>query len=219
MKIRTPRHITNILCLIAAMACGTACQDEDTAWDAYEKQLCEVRTDADGQPHEVNLDDGTSTTTALKADGLTPDSVYRAMAVFTRKNDGNTLIHALENVMAPYAKENVRSDYGHDAVIPLSCWRSAKYVNLRIAIERSYGHTHNLGFAHEGIRTTPGKKLYKTLEIRLLHDDQEDRKDYRQEIIIICPTGIYSNLLQHGRDSVRMTLPTEKGHKTYTFPF
>ena len=219
MKIRTPRHITNILCLIAAMACGTACQDEDTAWDAYEKQLCEVRTNADGQPHEVNLDDGTSTTTALKADGLTPDSVYRATAVFTRENDGNTLIHALENVMAPYAKENVRSDYGHAPVNTLACWRSAKYVNLRIAVERSYGHTHTLGFANEGIRTTPGQTPYRTLVLRLLHDNEGDRKDFRQEIIISCPTDIYSSQLQHDRDSVRMTVPTENGHQTYTFPF
>ena len=219
MSTSIPHHLTSILCLAAVAACGTACQDEDATWDAYEKQLCEVKTDANGQPHTVPLDDGTTATTTLKAEGLTPDSVYRAMAVLTRENDGSTQVHALENVMAPYAKENIRSDYGHYPVNTLACWRSAKYVNLRIAVERSYGHTHTLGFANEGIRTTPGQTPYRTLVLRLLHDNEGDRKDFRQEIIISCPTDIYSSQLQHDRDSVRMTVPTENGHQTYAFPF
>lgn len=218
MKTTIPTHAVTALGLAATMLGGMGCQNDGEAWEAYEEQLCEMTTDANGQPCKVVLDDGTCAQATQQAEGLTPDSTYRALALFSR-SAGETSIHVLKSIIAPKAKPNISPESGTDGVKPLACWRSRDYVNLRIAVERSQAGTHSIGFAHDGICQNGDATGTKTLKLRLLHDAGNDRKDFFQEILTSCPTYPFKNLLQSGKDSIRMTVHTDAGERTFTFPF
>lgn len=218
MKHRLPILLANILCLSTITTGGTACQDEDTTWEAYEQQLCELRTDSQGQPYEMTLDDGTMTKTSIKSNSLSADTTYRAIAIFTKDGENYT-IHGLQAVVSPMPQSTTLPTVGRDAVKTLACWRSKRYVNLRFAMERSVEHTHVLGFAYEGVRKNSDEMQTKTLKLRLLHDSNDDRKDYREEVIASCPTYIYDSVFRSGTDSVQMAIPTEDGKDIFIFPF
>lgn len=217
----TYRSLCSSIAMLMLAVPLIGCQDDEAPWKPYSEELCELHTDHEGNATSITTDSGNTLKINSISQKFTPDSIYRAIAIINH-NDDAPEAHLLQFVSAPKSLPNIAANAGKDAVRLLSCWRTERYVNLRIAIPCSEIQRHAIGFADDGIiRTivTAGKPNRKTRRIRLLHYVDDDRQDFYQESIISCPVYDFEGELEPGLDSIQMTVYTEKGPRVFTTPF
>ncbi len=203
------------VCLGILFGC-TACEkDEESILAAYRQDLAEISTDIVGKTALILRDDGTRLPILNPRGGLTPDSVYRVIALYTETTDG-ALLSGFSSVLSPlpraFREESVRTDpIGLTAI-----WHSGRYVNLLLALKTG-GGAHYFGFIDRDIVRTHDGKLKARIE--LYHNQNGNPLYYTREAYISCPVWGYADRLMAGRDSVELSVNTFSGKTTKTFPF
>lgn len=207
--------------LLALALAATGCQDETETWEPYSEELCEIQTGTDGNAVDITTDSGRKLQAGSLQQTLTPDSLYRAMAVIIENENGPQL-YGLQFLAAPPPMQHVAADKGTKAVRLLTCWRTKRYVNLRIGLPSSIESAHIMGFADDGFRynaPTNGKPFRKTKKLRFLYDSNIGQKDFYKEHIISCPVYGFDEELAADLDSIELTIHTEKGKTSFTTPY
>lgn len=203
-----------VLLLLLCVVMVTGCSDEsDGPLPPYRQELCEVLTDGRGRAVTLRCDDGQTSTITNPVERLTPDSIYRAMAVLIQE-DGGVRLHGLAAVPAPFPRKYDKALLRTDPVQVVTAWRVDRYINLRLAARRSNEAVHTLGFADMGMRVHPDGKRTKMLQ--LYHDSHQDNTWYTQESNVSCPLYNLDNELRKGVDSVSITVNTFSGKYTMT---
>lgn len=195
-----------VLLLLLCIFMVTGCSDEgDTPLSPYRQELCEVQTDGRGRTTVLCRDNGQTCHITNPVEGLTPDSLYRALAVVTEE-EGGVSLHGLSAVLAPFPHRYDKSLLRTDPVDVVTAWRVDRYINLRLAISRSNMAVHTIGFADMGILVWPDGKRTKMLQ--LLHDSYNDEAHFTQELTVSCPLYHLAGELRKGVDSVSIAVNT-----------
>lgn len=207
--------------LIAIALLTTGCQDDAEIWEAYSEELCEIRTGADGKAASITTDSGRELQASSLKQPLTPDTLYRAMAVII-ENDNGPQLYGIQFLAALPPTPNVAADKDTKAVRLLTCWRTKRYVNLRVGLPSCTESAHVIGFADDGFRyhaPINGKPFRKTKKLRFLYNSNIDQKDFYEEHIISCPVYGFDEELTPEIDSIELTIYTEKGKTIFTTPY
>lgn len=204
------------LCLFLVVGCDN---DEDTTLEAYQKELCELQTNKEGRAQYLVFDDGTQHAVTNEVKDLTPDSTYRVIAVLVNQGEdkGKNYDVKLGNVSAVFSPFPHTVKDGQklktDAVEVLSCWRSDRYINLRVSFLRGNKAAHYMGFIDNGDLHLKNGGKRKT--IVFYHDTNGDDLNYKQEMYASCPLYQLDDQLVAGRDSIRFVVKTNKGDYTF----
>lgn len=200
-----------------ALSFVAGCGDDDDILDNYRFDLCELETDIQGRLAHLRFDDGRILVPTKSYNRLTPDSLYRVLAVYVPTPDGKAEIRQLGAVISPLPLIFERQPVVTHPVRVLTVWRTPRYLNLRVAISRSTFEKHIFGFAEEGIEKLDNGK--RRLRLRLYHDRNGDAAHYDEETYLSCPTYPYDHRLTRGVDSVTMVVNTPQGEQRFSALF
>lgn len=204
------------LCLFLVVGCD---DDEDGPLEAYQKELCDLRSNGEGKAQYLVFDDGSQHAVINEVSDLTPDSTYRVIATFLNKGEEkisnyDVKVGNLSAVFSPLPKKlGAGKQMKTDAVEVLSCWRSDRYINLRISFLRGNTEAHYMGFVEHGDTKLQNGGKRRTL--LFYHDRNGDDLNYRQEFYTSCPVYQYQDELVAGRDSLRFIVKTHQGDYTF----
>lgn len=217
---------TKLLYLLVAMAVMTAsCSDDDSWAPPLITDFAELATGGDGAIVSMTLDNGTKygdTSAELKvqiSDGgtLTPDTVYRAICIYTVLDKVATL-RSYTKAFAPEPQsieDFVGREIKTDPCTIQGIWRGGSYINARMLVEGK-DQPHYVAFVDEGI----AGEDYKELTIRLYHDQNNDPAAFTRTIYLSCPLRKYEGHLLSGRDSIAFVVnQQDKGITTYKLPY
>lgn len=211
----TSQLMLKILLLLGLLLGLQACDSEEhQPTPAVRYELGELHTDQTGSPLFVELDHGRPIAAKSYPLSLNSQGVYRVLVGYAPRNNGDTTIYHLSLVPTLLPSSHQEGQKPH-AVKLISHWRSKRHINLRLGIGRSYKGQHSLALQDLGvIRDTTG---VRTQQLRLYHDNQLDRSDYTQEILLSCPTLSWNEKLRSGIDSVRIFIATNRGWTTINY--
>ena len=208
--------------MIAALFTAS-CSDDESWVPPFITDFAELSTDGNGAIAGMTFDNGVKYENAkfvvncAGRDGLTPDSVYRAICVYTRMDNIVTL-HSYTKAFAP---EPIGPDVLTDGIIKTdpciiqSIWRGGNYINA-IMLVQGKDQPHIVGFIDEGIVGEENKEL----TIRLYHDQNSDPAAFTRTIYLSCPLRQYEGQLLSGRDSIAFVVnEQDKGMTTYKLPY
>lgn len=201
----------SLLCLTAGFA---SCTDEDDGY-TYPPLLSEfadVCTDEAGLFTYLLADNGERfcivNSTELKADSVTPDTIYRTISRYERV-EGGIKLYSMQAISAsPAVKSEAFADgVKADPVEMQSIWRGGSYLNM-ILLVKSQNKRHAFHFVEDTLTTSPtGTRI---LRLRLSHDAGDDLQAYTQKAYLSLPLSPYSSLLVPG-DSILLSIPTTRG--------
>lgn len=193
------------------------CTDDEYKIDPVQFDFGEIHTGSDGTPLHLTTDNGRTYTFTTSPPKLVADTIYRVMISYSVVNEHQVRAYQILPMPLSYAMPSPPAFNVSDPVRPLAVWRGGRYLNARIAIPKSEGGQHSLGFNNVGIIT--GQHGTRFLQLRLYHDRHKDRDDYYEEHYLTCPLAPYENLLRRGRDSVMVTIRTANGDKDFYTDF
>lgn len=204
---------TALLFAFGLAACST---DDEIAAPALRYELGELRTDSQGKPLIVKLDNSLFIETKDYPLTLHPSSLYRVLVAYDHEHQSglSTKVYHIVTVPAPPPSASLEAQTTAPVRL-LSLWRTERYINLRLGIGRSYKGEHRAGFADKGIIEHPNGR--RTQVLQLFHNDGGDRSDYTQEIYLSCPTHQLRSTLRSDIDSLRFLVLTDKGLYQYNF--
>lgn len=197
-----------MLLLLLCIFMVAGCSDDDSPLPPYRQELCEILTDSQGNATILRYDDGEEHPITNPQTNLVPDSIYRALALVEEEADGLTL-HGLSAVAAPMPRRYVPSELHTDPVEVVTAWKVERYLNLRLAVNRSNETPHSLGFADKGILKNDNGTCTQLLQ--LLYDNHNDGQYFRYETNVSCPLYSLTSDLRKGIDSIRITVNTYEG--------
>lgn len=207
------------LLLLSLLLFAFACSDDDGAQlPSYVTTLGELQTDATGRPSTF-IPDGSQPRTVISSHkALTPDSLYRVLAMTLYEDGDKVSLRQMANVLSPKPRNITEDKRKYDPVDLLSLWSSGRYINMRLAL-RTATEPHAFAFAEEGFdELADGKRL---LHLHLYHDRGENPEYYTREAYISCPVYHYADperpaerSLRQGRDSIVFTVTTYQGDRT-----
>ena len=200
-----------------------SCSDDESWAPPFLTDFAELGTDGNGVIESMTLDNGVRYESArlvvkcAEGDGLTPDSIYRAVCVYTRMDNVATLY----NYTRAFAPEPISPDVPAngeiktDPCIIQSIWRGGDYINALMLVQGK-NQPHIVGFIDEGI----AGEEYKELTIQLYHDQNKDTEAFTRTIYLSCPLRQYAGQLVSGRDSIVFVVnEQDKGMATYKLPY
>lgn len=189
-----------------------ACNDDNDSWAPnYQMDFMEILTDAQGQGSKAVMDNGDTLKTLNTIRNLTPDSVYRYIAVYTREVGGLRFSSVAQTLSPPpFTKGN--HTMKTDAVKVQSIWRGGNYINITLNIlSKDFGHI--FGFEETELEEQTD---HKNLHLTLFHDDKNDTQAYTRTVYLSCPLYKYANKMEHKRDSIYFTVNDyNNGETTY----
>lgn len=200
--------------LTLALLALTACNNDEVPQPPLRQELADLLTNSQGQATSMTLDNGKTLTLINRIDGLTPDTMLRVMAVFLPEHKG-ARITAYTPVEVKYLIPPAETELPTDPVELTACWKGKDYLNLRLKLKGHQHELHALGF--EQTNTTHHPNGSKTLQIRLLHNQNNDSLWYTQPTILSLPLKPLYNQLKNGRDSLQIKVNTFKGTAVYCF--
>ncbi len=210
------KRAARLLFFLGFLFVFAACdKEEESPLAAYRQDLAEVFTNFVGKTTHLLRDDGTKLSILNPQGGLTPDSAYRVIALYTESPDG-IVIRGLSSVLSPLPREFREESVRTDPLGLTAMWRGGRYVNLRLALKTG-GSAHYLGFIDRDIVRTHDGKLKACIE--LYHSQNNDPLYYTRETYVSCPVWGYAERLQAGRDSVELSVNTFSGKVIKTFLF
>lgn len=202
------------LCLCTSLSFA-ACNDEDYVYPNVVTEMIDLVTDNTGTGRYLKSDEGTTWSIQPRTglDGLTPDSVYRTVAMFAPVDDtggassSEVVLYNMQSAISPIPKAKNEFEEMHtDPVNIQSIWRSGNYLNL-IVLAMMKNHTHEYHFIDNGI--THNEDGTKTLHLALYHDRNNDVEGFSTKVYLSVPLWSYANELQKG-DKIIFTLNTYK---------
>ena len=200
--------------LFIASLIYTSCE-EDQVLPPYTQDLAELVTNAYGEARTLIFDDGRKLPVVNKLGNLTPDSIYRIRAMYVPVENGVQLT-AAQTTVSSFPIELDAAGMQTDPVELKSIWGSPRYVNMLVGLKTG-GGAQMIGFVYNGIEVSADG--VKKQHIVVFHDQIEDPTYYTQDIYLSCPVYQLSTELEHGRDSVEMTIHTFKGITRKSFPY
>lgn len=206
-----------VLLLLSMLLLSAACADQETPWPDYRQDLADLQTDATGCATLMVLDDGSTRSVKNLIYGVKPDTTLRVLALYSEQGAEGAWIAdyapILVSQIAKYSAEALKAD----PVGLVSCWRGQDYINLRLSIKGSNGHSHYFGFHQtDYLRHANGAR---TMCATLLHNQNNDPLYYSREAYLSLPLRPLDHLLKAGRDTIRLTIKTFEGEKTKNIPF
>ena len=218
-----------ILLFVTAAVVLCSCSDDDSWAPAYVTDFADIRTDGSGTAVSMTLDDGTiygwseaGTNGELNikyqisdSKGLKPDTVYRAICLYTLQEKAATL-HSFSLAFAPEPQSDV-DDMKMASCTIQSIWRGGAYINARMLVQGK-DQSHIVAFIDKGIEEK--EDGYKQLTLYLYHDQNGDVEAFTRTVYLSCPLRGYADDLVVGRDSVAFVVNQEgKGLTTFMLPY
>lgn len=198
--------ITLLLLLCIFMVTG--CSDDDSRLPSYHQELCEILTDSKGNATVLRSDDGKEHVITNPLTKLVPDSLYRVLAFITEEKDG-VMLRSVSPIASPLPFRYAPSQLHTDPVEVITVWKVDRYLNLRLAVNRSNETPHTIGFADKGIKKNENGT--RTQLLQLHYDSHSDGQYFRYETNISCPLYPLAPVLRKDIDSVRITINTNEG--------
>lgn len=202
-----PKLFAFVGLLLGLMACN---ESDEAPLAAIRYELGEMRTNAQGKPILVRLDNGQFVQPEQTLPPLQTDSTYRILVGYYPTADGTVKSWQLSPILAPLPSPHLSAE-NVAPVHLLALWRSPRYINLRVGIARSHSGQHSMGFIDQGTTTHPDGR--RTLALQLYHHAHGDRKDYTQEYYFSCPIHQLNTRLRSGIDSLSFSVLTDEGMK------
>lgn len=206
-----------VIFLLVVSSCD---DDEVRTYPPLLSEFVTIQTDESGIPGQLRTDKGmvyaVENAVEIVTDGLTPDSVYRAIARYEQRNDV-VRIYGLQGVVSSYAIPDslLADEVKCDPVEMQAIWSGGGYLNMVLLIKAQSGK-HSFSFIEDSIiQTTDG---YRKLCLSLSHDAHDDTMAYTQEVYLSMPLFPYSGRLEDG-DSVIFSIPTPYGWQQWTREF
>ena len=218
-----------ILLSVITLALLCSCSDDDSWAPAYITDFAEIRTDDNGAAIAMTLDDGTTyeqsgattsgtlniNTQTLNIQGLKPDTLYRAICLYSLQGKAATL-YSLSLAFAPEPQSHM-DDIKMDPCTIQSIWRGGDYINARMLVQ-GQDQSHIVAFIDKGIEDR--ETGYKQLTLYLHHDQNGDAEAFTRIVYLSCPLRGYADDLVKGRDSVAFVVNQEgKGLTTFMLPY
>lgn len=200
--------------LLLSLVLFASCNDEEDALPSYTQDLADIVTNWQGRAVRMVFDNGESKTIANEVSGLVNDTTYRVRALYTVEDDKVWLTNyssVLTVEVAKYKEESVITD----PVSVVACWQGGNYINLRLSLKGTTKGVHYFGFHQTGDVENPDGS--HTLQVVLLHDQNNDPLYYSLEDYLSLPLRPLDSTLTAGRDSIRITIQTFDGTRDFTF--
>ncbi len=191
-----------MMCVISLVA--TSCSDEEDYVPSYVVELAEARSDEDCKIQTVRFDDGRTYNVSQDFTASLSDWTYRCLCAY--RLDGESIhIYSLNSVFAQDARPLASYlTYPLDPLKFISCWKSDRYLNIKVGIMTSGDKTHAYGFSLDSISSVDDSN---TAYFTLLHKcPDNDEEAYTEETFICMPISDCSDY-----DTLVVCIPTYDG--------
>lgn len=205
------RRLIQLWC-VCCLALMVSCKEDEYVYPSVLTEFVEAVTGPEGVLTELRSDDGTRFAVKYRdgLGGLTPDSLYRAVAVYqvsgeTAEGTPEASIYSCQVVISwnPLPPKAFKNGIKTDPVDIQSMWRSGNYLNM-ILKAKVKDRAHSYHFVDEGISRDGEKRV---LNLRLYHDRRGDYEAFEQRVYLSVPLSGYRERLTAG-DCIRFTLQT-----------
>ena len=211
-------HLSVILslALIGMSLVFNSCSEKDDApLGDLVAALAELSTNSDGRVVSLDLDNGTSFRINNVITELTPDSAYRVSLLYMIDLDNRATLYNLQAVISPMAVDLKGGDNPHTDPLDIVAIRATKkYIDLTVDYQ-SGGEKHLWGFAQKDLEQFADG--HQILNLELVHSQNGDALYYTRRRILSCPIYPFKTLLTSGRDSIRFSLNTFEGKRSFVF--
>lgn len=216
--------ICGVFLLVCLQVLFTACREEKYVYPDAVTEFADAHTDATGTLTRLVNDRNEEMLIRARSGlgGLTPDSVYRTLCVYTPVEEPQVdslkevNLFTLRSVIATLPVEAHRLVNGMktDPLDIQSIWRGGDYINM-ILLPLVKDQPHAYYFVENGIVTHPDGR--RTLHLALYHNRHGDPEAFTQKTYFSIPLRGYRGKLSEG-DTIRLRLNTYKeGMTTRSF--
>lgn len=191
-----------IVCCLLTVVCS--CSDDEDDTPAYIVELVEAYSDGNKSITGVRLDNGQTYDLSQSIAAGKANSTYRCLCTY--RNDGNGIyIYSLQPVFAqsPHPLTSYIA-FPMEPVKFYSCWRTDRYLNLRVGVLTTGNGIHTFGFSVDSTYTVGDKRVacFSLLHKRPDNDDES----YTEETFLSMPTAGYEDF-----DTLVIHVPTYDG--------
>lgn len=202
--------------ILAALSL-TACGEKEAPLPEYRQDLGELITDASGRGTHFVRDDGARFELTDPPAGFTADSLQRIIALYADVPAGQRLtLKSYTKVLSPQVTLFPEQIVRFDPVAIESVYASGAYINLFLLVKTG-GQGHRFGIHQAG--TIANADGSRTLCASLLHDQGNDPLYYSRRTLLCCPLRPLQAYLREGKDSIRLTVQTFEGKKSFQFAY
>lgn len=186
-----------------------SCGKEEAAYPPVLTEFASLRTDAQGRGAWLLTDRGEcyDVGNADQHTGLTPDSLYRIVALYELSaSAASASVHLYDKAeaIAPLPTAHWEGEWKKDPVGVQSIWLSGDYLNM-VLLVKAQDRPHTFFFVEQ--------ERGAAVRLGLYHDRGDDVEAYTQQAYLSVPLAGY-------RDEARQvdfSLATADGWVTYTF--
>ncbi len=204
--------MSKILPLLLPVLLLSACSDDETPQPAYQFALADLPTNASGQATQLLLDNGSSPSLAQPICGLKGDTTYRIQALYVL-NGSQAVLKDYAQILSVQPMTTRPKQPKTDALSVVACWKAKNYINLQLNLKGSASGIHYLGAYVKD--TLVNANATSTLQIQMLHDQNNDPLYFNRNSYLSVSLG--SDTSTPTYDSVRISINTFDGEKSYTF--
>lgn len=195
--------------LIAFICILWGCKEEESIYPPALTEILSVSTDAEGCASLLWPDGSGSYSVENKADfsHLTPDSLYRAIAIYEICDDENRVAHvySLGSIFSSPPVQGWNEAIKTDPADVQSIWMSGNYLNMVLLVKGQ-----NQEHEYHCIETTDDSRL----RFQFYHDRKGDIEAYTKKVYFSIPMKGY----KYRYSSFLFSINTRKeGVKTYEF--
>lgn len=208
-KQNNMKHITLLHLLVLIVICSIgivaiSCSDNEQSVPSYIVELVEANSDQSGNIVSIRLDNGTTFSINQYISTNTADSTYRCICTY-RKEATGIYLYSLNNVFSQNPRpSNVYKTRPLDPVKLISCWKSDRYLNIKIGVMTGEVDNHAYGFCLDSISNYNDKRI---AHFTLLHErPSADTESYTRENFLSMPINRYTDC-----DSIAISIPTYNG--------
>lgn len=199
--------------LLFVMLCFPSCSEDDYVYPSVLTHFIGAQTNSKGFLDNILLDNGDvySVKNGKAVSGLTPDSLYRWVAIYALEKEmsPSVTLYGLKSTVSsfPIEESKVEGVKKMDPITVQSIRLSGEYIDI-VATFLIKERQHIVSFLYK--KGVPGE-----VELSLYHDKRGDKEAYPKTVYLSIPL---SRLQLKKGDKVSFTLKTYKESvKTYQF--
>lgn len=192
----------------------TACSSEDKPLDNYVFSLAELSTNSHGVATSITLDTGETRLLSTPLIGLTSDTTYRIQALYVAQGEG-IVLKDYSFVLSPQVKTYSEYSHPYDPLNVTTCWKTANYINFRLAVKSTALGKHYFGFHQTDLVCNSDGS--RTMRVHLVHSQNNAPLYYTRDIYLSLPLRSVTSVLQEKQDSLSLSVTTFDGERTYNF--
>lgn len=202
---------------------GIGCQEEEYVYPDVLTEFTEIQSNGNGTLTYLLTDSGDKYRVLEREglDGLTPDSIYRALCVYqvTDVQEGTVQLYSAQKVlsMLPKPESSFKEGIRTDPLDIQSIWLSGKYLNMvLLPLAKDKGHIFH--FVENSLTQTD--EGINRLELTLYHDQNGDYEAFTRKTYLSIPLWGYGDQLKTG-DRIILHINTyEEGEtvREFTLP-